>query len=806
MRKGKLLVGAVLVALALSLAQRPATAAKGENEAPRKAVIHLKEGRYLTVTLHGMRDGAFMVEHDGQRTRIDASRITNIRFKEPRPPEPERRTRGEIVFEARRNEQWDLWMMKPDGSDLKNLTGTTSRDERAPAFYPDGDGGSFRQGGRLRMLDLGTDKMVRWVTVGGEDSPKTLKGRHEWLDRTHVLYLVGPSEPRKGQVRHRLHVFGLRSQKQNLVLDPGIAGGNAIRGFDLSPDGNTLAFCAGKAGSPATFDLYMTEMPALDSLPLKEADIRRLSGDEEAFKDVYPAWIHPEREVAWGRYDSQAEEATVLAVEPSSGRQRRLARRKGASTIQPHAWMSYPEKLLVNLRSPEGRRDLYAVDPGDQSMQNLTNTPDLSEGSADYAPYSIYFKPGDRRPAPPVLRTDGAEFSFHTSGGKTVGSGTVRTLSAPYRPLQDPTIVESFRVDLDRIQGDEVLFLVRYKGAFPYQLYAATTTGDLLGRYWHPGPIHVVEFYDVDGDGTEEIVAGGANHDVRPGNLNVPVVFCLDAEKMEGEAPPRKGAIGSGTEKWYTILEQDLDAGIASISKENGKFLCGTDQPGEDRYYYEVDCRSGAVMRRRLKKLKLDLPEPLFSGTVPHLGDQPHLTTERGREHPNYILAPEGTENVALDKPVTASCEPVLGKLSQVTDGDRSGRGGTAVTLRPGKQWVQIDLGKPHPIYKVLLWHYFRKTRIYRDVVVQVSNDPEFQKNVKTIFNNDWDNSLGLGKGLERGEYIESPEGKLMDAGGVTARYVRLYSNGHHAGRLNHYVEVAVFGKPVNGDAGTQRR
>jgi hypothetical protein len=51
----------------------------------------------------------------------------------------------------------------------------------------------------------------------------------------------------------------------------------------------------------------------------------------------------------------------------------------------------------------------------------------------------------------------------------------------------------------------------------------------------------------------------------------------------------------------------------------------------------------------------------------------------------------------------------------------------------------------------------------------------------------------GAGKGLN---YIETHEGKLIDCKGVKARYVRLLSAGSNANKLNHYVEVEVYGRP----------
>lgn len=80
------------------------------------------------------------------------------------------------------------------------------------------------------------------------------------------------------------------------------------------------------------------------------------------------------------------------------------------------------------------------------------------------------------------------------------------------------------------------------------------------------------------------------------------------------------------------------------------------------------------------------------------------------------------------------------------------------------------------------------------DVVVQVASDPDFTANVTTVFNNDIDNSLGLGVGKDM-HYTETAEGKLIDAKGALARYVRLHSKGSTTYDANHYIEVEVYGK-----------
>jgi len=46
-------------------------------------------------------------------------------------------------------------------------------------------------------------------------------------------------------------------------------------------------------------------------------------------------------------------------------------------------------------------------------------------------------------------------------------------------------------------------------------------------------------------------------------------------------------------------------------------------------------------------------------------------------------------------------------------------------------------------------------------------------------------------------EYFETYEGKLIDAKGVEARYVRCYSRGSTYSALNRYTEIEVWGIPI---------
>jgi hypothetical protein len=193
-----------------------------------------------------------------------------------------------------------------------------------------------------------------------------------------------------------------------------------------------------------------------------------------------------------------------------------------------------------------------------------------------------------------------------------------------------------------------------------------------------------------------------------------------------------------------------------------------------------------AAQAQKMEPLPIVLPKPLFEGT-PVPPKVPNM------EKP----APGGVTNVALRKPVSSSdSDPVIGNLEMITDGVKTGADGSFVQLKDGVQSVVIDLESRHTIYAILIWHYLKEARAYADVVAQVADDPDFISNVVTLFNNDSSNAAGLGIGKDQ-RYVETAEGKLIDAKGVEARFVRLFSHGSEKTETNHYIEVEVYGKPL---------
>lgn len=204
--------------------------------------------------------------------------------------------------------------------------------------------------------------------------------------------------------------------------------------------------------------------------------------------------------------------------------------------------------------------------------------------------------------------------------------------------------------------------------------------------------------------------------------------------------------------------------------------------------------RAGAAEGEQVP-LPLVLPEPAFAGTPREAPDGADLEPPRKGPRP-VPKVPKGTRNLALGKPVTSSSKGTFsGSLEQITDGEKEAYEENTVELKPRTQWVQIDLGAAATLHYLCIWHYHHEPIIVHDVVVQISNDPQFETGVVTLFNNDKDNSSGQGAGQDK-EYWETYEGKLIAAGGRSARYVRLYSKGSsHTDPLNRYTEVEVFGE-----------
>ena len=190
--------------------------------------------------------------------------------------------------------------------------------------------------------------------------------------------------------------------------------------------------------------------------------------------------------------------------------------------------------------------------------------------------------------------------------------------------------------------------------------------------------------------------------------------------------------------------------------------------------------------------LQTELPAEIISGTPKDLAI-PNL--DKSKQSP--IKIPQSSTIISKGKTVTCSDqeEPFEGELALVTDGEKDGNEGFSVIIGEGPHWIQVDLGASHFVDAVVLWHFFKNDRVVNDVIVQVSDDPEFKTGVTTLFNNDSDNTSGQGLGNDR-PYIGYHTGRQIPGNGTKARYIRTWSNGSTDNKMNEFIEVEVWGRP----------
>ncbi len=210
------------------------------------------------------------------------------------------------------------------------------------------------------------------------------------------------------------------------------------------------------------------------------------------------------------------------------------------------------------------------------------------------------------------------------------------------------------------------------------------------------------------------------------------------------------------------------------------------------------------ILAKDKKLVELDLGLTVDSVTQATPGysrglTPPHLRKETGKKRPAFMVV-RGLKNLALYKPVSSKEEEtVIGDIDQINDGIKKSDEFNYVEFGPSIGWVEIDLKEKYAVHAIVIWHYYRNAVIYNDVIVQVADDAAFSRKVMTLFNNDHDNSAGLGKGRDKAFYSrwwgEIVDARGRDHKGVRARFVRVYTGTGMEEEPPRFVEINVYGK-----------
>lgn len=149
---------------------------------------------------------------------------------------------------------------------------------------------------------------------------------------------------------------------------------------------------------------------------------------------------------------------------------------------------------------------------------------------------------------------------------KLTNAESISTASTTFRP---PFVIRSFTT-LNSPERDGTTWVaavfVHYND-FPSILLVADSKGTVRGKYWQVGHLNDVAALDLNGDGIQEIIAGGVQHGVERANL---VVFdprrISGATAMPPEHPRAFTGKDPGTQLRTVLFPRTL------LSQELGKF------------------------------------------------------------------------------------------------------------------------------------------------------------------------------------------------------------------------------------------
>ncbi len=209
-------------------------------------------------------------------------------------------------------------------------------------------------------------------------------------------------------------------------------------------------------------------------------------------------------------------------------------------------------------------------------------------------------------------------------------------------------------------------------------------------------------------------------------------------------------------------------------------------------YFRPMGTKKAKLEPERPKQLTTASPAP------PPGWPGENIDFESWKRYRNVVIA-EGCRLLSHHCPVKVSDPEILGDPQWITDGVRSSEDGNFVDMAPGKQWMLIDLGASREIHCVWLWLNHKIPWVsYKDVIVQITDQPDAPgaPGTVTVLNTDTDGSSGIGKGIDSG-WVEDIHGRPITFPPVKGRYVKVWTNGRTSDDVNHFTEVAVYGKDI---------
>jgi Tol biopolymer transport system component len=179
-----------------------------------------------------------------------------------------------IAFVSDRSGNWDIWVMKADGSELKPLT-TEPSEERFPAWSPDGQ--------RIAFASNRSGNWDIWaVNIAGIDARQMTTHRRDdlfptWSRDGNRIAFVSYRD-----LEYSIYVMDADGQNQRKLT----TGGNGDWGPSFSADGSRIAFVSTRTGNGDIWVidseghgpyLRYTDDPKRDTMPIWSPDGNKIA-------------------------------------------------------------------------------------------------------------------------------------------------------------------------------------------------------------------------------------------------------------------------------------------------------------------------------------------------------------------------------------------------------------------------------------------------------------------------------------------------------------------------------------------------
>ena len=268
---------------------------------------------------------------------------------------------AKIIFDAKREDNFEIYTMNDDGSNLERLT-HHPRYDHCPRWSPDGKQIVF-----IRRFDEGRQQHGSLFLMNADGSNERQLTRPPENDGPNVAW--SPDGKRIAFVRHlenkgQIHVLEIATgdvkkltNNDGLIADP-----------RWSPDGKTIVYrYEGKEGN-SIYTMSTNGKNQKPLIPPKDGPILRFS----------PAWSPDGKRIVFCETEwIQGNPEVRLIIYDMLSKQQQI--RQHPRGLQDASWMGDDSIIVSAIDDKSDTYDIYRYDIATDRFINLTNTPNLNE-------------------------------------------------------------------------------------------------------------------------------------------------------------------------------------------------------------------------------------------------------------------------------------------------------------------------------------------------------------------------------------------------------------------------------------------